>query len=60
MAGSGGPSIGVAYLLGAPPKLDGVSYAVGRAGAGGQGANPDVLGSAGDDGEEGESLGFPP
>ncbi|WP_433932780.1 hypothetical protein AB3662_01310 [Sorangium cellulosum] len=58
--GLGGPSIGVAYLFGAPPKLEGVSYAVGAAGAGGQGANPDVLGSAGEDGEAGESLGFPP
>ncbi|MGK3967415.1 hypothetical protein WMF38_24980 [Sorangium sp. So ce118] len=58
--GLGGPSIGVAYLFGAPPKLEGVSYGVGAAGVGGQGANPDVLGSAGDDGEEGESLGFPP
>lgn len=58
--GLGGPSIGVLYPFGLAPALDDNLIRTDTAGKGGLGANPNVPGSAGEDGMRAEYLGFPP
>jgi len=58
--GLGGSSIGVLYSFGQAPTLEDVVIRTDAAGRGGLGGDPNVPGSAGEDGLRAEYLGFPP
>ena len=57
--GLGGPSIGVAHLVGQPAALHGSAVQIGTPGKGGPGGNQAVDGSAGEEGPRGDTVGFP-
>ena len=57
--GAGGPSIGLLHSYGTSPLHD-AEIRTGEAGKGGLGGDPNVLGSAGEDGVRADAMGVPP
>jgi len=58
--GLGGPSVGVLYSFGQAPTLEDPVIRTDAPGKGGLGGDPNVPGSAGEDGLRAEYMGFPP